>query len=182
MHQMTITEALAEVRLIEKKIEKGKQMVGQHVARFDHVIDPFEEQGGSRMVVTRELQSLHDLGERRVKIREALSEANLKTMLAIGTTTRSITGWLAWKREVAESEQRVMVQLVSQAQQHIERAQSKPTVYKEKDGEEPKLAKLILNVDISDLNAKAMAIEEILGVLDGKLSLLNATTVINVPE
>lgn len=180
--EMTITEALEDVRLTEKKILKSIEILCSNVVRYNHVDDPFEKYGGSMEIQKRELQSMHDLGERRVGIREAIAKANLETMLKIGDHYRSITGWLTWRREVAEVEQETMVRLVKIAEKEIKQAQDNPRLFKEKDDEEAKLAKLVLNVDIHNLNTKAMEIEDVLGVLDGKLSLLNATTVIEIPD
>ncbi len=45
MEKITITEALSEVNLLKKKIEKKKEMILANLAKFKHVPDPYEKQG-----------------------------------------------------------------------------------------------------------------------------------------
>ena len=176
--EMTITEALAELRLIDKKMEKARQIANANVSRMSHVEDPHKE--GSHVLVSRELQSIRDLGVRRVRIREAISQANLKIKIKIGKLDQSLSSWLTWKREVAIPEQNTIQGIADRAQKAFAQAQSNPQLYRENKDDEPQLAKLVLNVDIADLNAEALEIEETLGVLDGKMTLMNSTTVIKI--
>jgi hypothetical protein len=48
--QTTITEALSEINLIKKKIEKKQQDVIGNLVRWEHLKDPFESVGGASSV------------------------------------------------------------------------------------------------------------------------------------
>lgn len=53
---ITITEALAEIKTIGKRIDSKKQFVTSHLARQDGVKDPLEKDGGSAELLKRERQ------------------------------------------------------------------------------------------------------------------------------
>ena len=185
--KMTITEALAEVKMIVKRIGKSASIVQANTSRLEFETDPYETKGGSAKVIGEYLQSIRDLGTRLVNIRHCIAEANLRTRLTVQVgegkigVSRTIGEWLIWRREVAESEQSILAKVARQATNQRNEARENPRVMPNKDKDAtPEVARLILHVDIGDLQDKAAKIEEILGVLDGKLSLLNATTTIEI--
>ncbi len=47
MTQITITEALAELKLIEKKVEKKKEKIFMYLFHADHMEDPLKNEGSS---------------------------------------------------------------------------------------------------------------------------------------
>ena len=57
--------------------------------------------GGSVSAIKRELQAIHDLEERMVRIRRAIQHANQVTNVTIGKQARSIADWLVWRRDVS---------------------------------------------------------------------------------
>jgi len=179
--KVTVTEALAEIVLIGKKMEKHRSFIQGHISMYDYEDDPFEKEGGTKEMNSRVIQAITDLGQRLVRIRSLVAESNLRTVLTIGKTTLSLADWLVWRREIAESLQQVFMGATKQANNAISINREKPRlVPKQAEDQEQQIAKLILNVDIPSLDKSAMEIEEILGVLDGKLSLLNATTIIEI--
>ena len=177
MDKMTITEALAEVKLLLAKIAKKKEVVLVNVTRYSHVADPFIKDGGGKEMVRRELQAIRDLDIRLVRIRLAIARANLATKLTIGTVERTITEWLAWRKEVADGERSLLMAIAGNVNKTAKQAEQNPPAYKDETGK-VKIADLLYNVDADAINLEAQGIDEVLGVLDGKLSLLNATTVV----
>lgn len=178
LEAMTITEALSEVKLIQKKIEKKRQFVLTNLTRFEHLKDPLETGGGSTKVLHAELQSIEDLQTRLETIRWAIADANSKTTLTLDGKTKSLTAWLSWKRDLADTDIAFRNSIHTSLKQSFDRAATQPQVYKTEETQTPQLAKLILNLDYGEMVKRAERTSELLEKLDGKLSLLNATIVI----
>src|SRR5277367_6394116 len=105
MPPVTITEALAELKTIDKRIQKKREFVLGYLLRQEMFKDPLERDGGSVSAIKREMQSIRDLEERKIGIRRAIQQANERTNVTVGKQTRSIADWLVWKREVAPAYQ-----------------------------------------------------------------------------
>ena len=180
--KMTITEALAEIKVIEKRVAKKREFVNSYFGRQQIVRDPFEAKGGSAVLVPAEQQAIADLLEERIRIRGAIQMANYSNTITIGRVTRSIGAWLTWRREVAPTEQ----QLVADLRARIDGARKNATqrggsvvpVGAPATGEKSDESNLVLNVDEKRLTERAEEIESSLATLDGLLSLKNATIVI----
>lgn len=52
---MTITEALAEITTIGKRIAKKQEFIINHLGRISMVRDPLEKDGGATAVVSKSL-------------------------------------------------------------------------------------------------------------------------------
>ena len=171
--KLTITEALAEVTTLEKRIAKKRQFVRDYLFRQEQLRDPLE--GGSNIAISRELQSIGDLEDRRVGLRRAIGEANSATSVAVNGTERSITDWLVWRREIAPGQQGFLSELRADLQQVRQEALNKGLVVVAAEAA-AKPGDIIVNLDEEQLAADTETLEETLGTLDGKLSLMNATT------
>src|SRR5439155_22848829 len=97
----TITEALAEIKTIGKRLEKKRSAILQLIARDSRVKDPLEKEGGSVRYIQAERQSVKDLETRIVAIRTAIQKSNLSTPLALDGQSMSVAEWLTWRREVS---------------------------------------------------------------------------------
>lgn len=178
METMTITEALAEVKLTEKKIEKKKDNIAKNLFRFEHTPDPYSKDGGSQDVMKRELQAIQDLEIRLINIRGAIAQANITTKLTIGEVTRSLYDWITWKREIAEKRIKTFNEFGSAIKRKIDAEAANPTVLKDGEGK-LQFAKLVLNLDYAELQSRFEKEGSLQETLDGKLSLKNATTTIS---
>jgi hypothetical protein len=180
MSELTITEALAEIHTIDKKVEKKVEWISQLVARNEKVRDPVEKEGGSSTVITRERQAITDLHRRKAQLRLAINRANEATTLAVGAgPIRSIAEWLIWRREIAPHESNILRMLRNGIASVRAQAQRQGgNVVQTQDAAEP--GDIVVNISEVELAREVEEHEEILGQLDGKLSLLNATTVVNV--
>jgi hypothetical protein len=174
----SITEALAEIKTISKRLEKKREFVLANLGRMDGIRDPFEAQGGAVAMVRAERQAIGDLEARVVAIRHAIARANSSETLVINGVSRSIADWLAWRREVAPGQQaflgRIRQQLGafrSQARQH------NFTVLA--PGQSGQMNDITLHVDELGLAKEIDQIEDTLGQLDGLLSLKNATVIVD---
>jgi len=183
MSTTTITEALAEIKTIGKRIEKKRQSIATYLARDLRLKDPLEKDGGSVAFVTSERQGISDLEARIVGIRTAIQKSNLDTVTVISGTTKSVAEWLTWRREVAPGAQSFLASLNNGIRTIREKAQRDGARIVPMGGEsvaETKGVEVVVNVDERALLAAQENLETTLGELDGRLSLLNATTVINL--
>lgn len=180
--QITITEALAELKTIQKRVEKKQQFVLTYLTRQEGLKDPFEKNGGSVELLRRELQSIDDLRTRHLRIRTAIQHKNHAVTLAISNTTFTIAEWLTWRKELAPSEQSFVSALQRQLAQVRVEAQRKGAVVVGDGGNASKPSDVLVNIDEQTLAKRDEDVTETLGVLDGKLSLLNATTQIELQD
>ena len=176
---ITITEGLAEIKTIQARLDKRQEAVLRFLARDARLRDPLEAEGGSIEFVRRERQAIGDLEDRIVKIRTAIQGVNLATQLSVNNRAATVSEWLNWRRDVSGRHGaflNVMNQTIAQARQKATQQGARLT---DQDAA-AKPGDFIISVSEREL---AEAIEEqeiVLGELDGKLSLLNATTTIDV--
>jgi len=176
---ITITEALSEINLIQKKISAKQEIVSGNLTRFEKTPDPFAKEGGSEKYIQSEIQSIEDLYKRWVTIRSAIAKANTVHTITIGEKTMTINEWLNWKREVATAQKLFFHKVHYQTKQALDANASRPSVYKDDDGKNI-IVNLLSNVDYPEFVKKEHEIIEILERLDGQLSLKNATITIDI--
>jgi hypothetical protein len=190
---MTITEALAEIKTINKRLQTKREFVTSYLLRHEEIRDPLEKDGGSATMIARERQAIADLEQRIIDIRAAIARSNESTKITIGGRARSVTEWLAWRKEVAPGEGlfladlRNRIKAVREAQARGQVPRTDPrlaalavqatAIAREKSEKPPEI---IVNLDEKELAKESESHEEILGQLDGQLSLKNATTEIRV--
>lgn len=178
---LTITEALAELKVIDKRLNSKREFVGQYVLRQEALKDPLVSQGGSAEAIRRELQAASDLHERKLAIRRAIQEANSQVLLTLDGESRSIADWLVWKREVGpiliQFYRSLLTAIHQKRQQGLKEGRQFAQAGQPAD---LKPTDIIVNVDEGALNKLVEGLEAKLETLDGKLSLLNAITVLGV--
>src|ERR1035438_7251391 len=69
MPQLTITEALQEIKTIGKRLDKKRAAAAQYLARDARARDPLEKDGGSAKFISEERQAIADLETRVISIR-----------------------------------------------------------------------------------------------------------------
>lgn len=178
---MTITEALAEIKTIGARITKKQEFVLQNLGRPSGMRDPLEQSGGQIAAVKSERDSVESLCDRIVVLRRAIAKANAETLVTVHGKTLPISDWLIWKREVAPSKKKFLETLSAGIQKIRREASSRniPVVSAQQGGEQT-MSDYLVNIDERDLQMKIEEITEILGILDGQLSLKNATTAVEV--
>jgi hypothetical protein len=178
--ETTITEALADIKTTHARLAKRRVALGEYLCRDSRIKDPMEaSEGGSEEYLRRERQAIRDLEERIVKIRSAIQAANLQAKMEILGTIRTVQSWLNWRREVATGQKQFADALFQAIKKHRQQFQTKVA---DSEGNLPSGVSLIVNLDEKALLAEIDHIEETLGLLDGKLSLFNATQVIPIPD
>ena len=179
MEQMTITEALSEVNLVNKKLEHKKKNALTLLVKADHAPDPYANEGGTAEFLKREFQSIDDLHRRLIKIRSSISKANIENEITLGNRTQSIHDWLTWKREVSKPETSFINNVVNNTKSLLDENSKQPRVYESADGKK-ELLKLTPNVDYASFVKKQEELATLFEQLDGKLSLKNATIVVTI--
>lgn len=177
---ITITESLAEIKTIGKRLESKREFVMTYLLRQDAMKDPLSKDGGSVQALDREMQAMRDLEERVVRIRIGINESNLRTKVRIGRVERSVAEWLVWRREVAPLLKARLHSIAQRIEQGRAEAQRKGVAVISPGTEASKGSDLIVNYDEALLAKQREELEETLATLDGRLSLLNATTTIEV--
>lgn len=183
MPNITITEALAEVKTNLKKIEKKQEFIFSHLAREDQVRDPLEKDGGQQEVISREMQAIHDLLQRNIVLRAAIQEVNLAEVVSIGGRSRTVAEWLIWKRDVAPVFGKWLQDLARRVGQVREQAKQRSVQVVSASasvGGQTGPRDILINVDESALQKAIEDFTQMYGDLDGKLSIFNATTTIVV--
>lgn len=175
---LTITEALAEIKTINKRLIAKRAGVNPFLARQDGVRDPLEKSGGSLSFIASERQSIRDLTTRIVALRRGIQRANDSTSITLASTTRTISEWLTWRREVAPGERDFLNQLRSQVNSLRDNAKRQGVQMIAPGSTASAPTDIIVNIDEAKLAVEIEALEETLGSLDGQLSLRNATTII----
>lgn len=109
--ELTITEGLAEIKTVGKRLAKKRQFVSDYLFRQERMKDPFAKDGGSEAAINATLQSIGDLENRIVRIRGAVAAANAIATLTIDGDARTVQDWLVWRREVAPGQQSFLASL-----------------------------------------------------------------------
>ena len=174
----TITEALGELKTIDKRIANKQEFVLGFLFRQNQLRDPLEKDGGSVQAVAAERQSIADLENRKVAIRRAIAKANDTTEVTVSGTTMTVAQWLTWRRDVAPSTKKFLDAMKGKLAQV--RAQAQKSGVAVASSESAKDNDIIVNVSEKKLSEESEKLETILGVLDGQLSLKNATVTVEV--
>lgn len=176
---LTITEGLAEIKTLEKRIAKKREFCLSHLCRQDGLKDPLEKEGGTVAAIEREQQAINDLEKRIVLIRLAIARANQGTSVEINGTAASIDSWLVWRREIAPKQKEYLNKVVAHLNAYRGEAQKRQVSLVEV-GKQTNPSDLVVHIKEKELSEAIELLEKTLGQLDGALSLKNATTNINV--
>lgn len=179
MTTATIHEALAELKVIEKRRAAKWGELANHLVRDSRLIDPLLKQapdgGGQPEFVRATLQSIRDLDARFIRIRHAIQMSNedMRNAISIGARTRTIAEWLIWKREIAPKEK----ELYSNMRNGIANTRANMARQAGAQAGTPP-PDLVVNYSEAQLLKDAEDFEMTWGALDGQLSLRNATVTI----
>lgn len=181
MAKMTITEGLAEIKTVAKRVQSKRSAMLTFQTRLDGLRDPITEEGGSAEYIRRETQAADDLVERIVAIRRGITRASDETAITINGESRSILDWLTWRRDVAPGlQQHLQAQRRQINEARVQASRNGSNVVSAADKAQ-KPTDVIVNLNETALVKSIEVLEDTLGQLDGQLSLKNATVMIEVP-
>lgn len=176
---LTITEALAEIKTINKRLEKKRDFIKTYLWRQDALKDPHAADGGSAQLIKQERQAIKDLEARIVALRIAINKANTATPVVVNGDTRTIQEWLTWRRDVMPGEKQFLGTLREGLARMRQEAQRKGVGVFESDTPAKGGTDVIVNMNEMALAKEIETMEETLGILDGQLSLKDATVIID---
>lgn len=181
MAKMTITEGLAEIKTVSKRVQSKRSAMLTFQTRLDGLRDPITDEGGSAEYIRRETQAADDLAERIVAIRRGITRASDETTITLNGQNRSILDWLTWRRDVAPG---LQAHLQAQRRQindaRVQASRNGASVVQSSDKAQ-KPTDVVVNLNEAELVQNIEVLEDTLGQLDGQLSLKNATVLIDVP-
>lgn len=175
---ITITEGLSEIKTLKARIEKKRQGIGPYIVRPAQMRDPMEKDGGTAQWISRELQSINDMEARIVAIRTAIQHVNLDKRIKIGKEERTIAEWLTWRREIQGEAAKFMRDMQATLARVRQNPQYSGRAIRPEGEAGPQ--DIIAHVDEAELAKSYDEYMETIGALDGRLSLANATTTIEV--
>jgi hypothetical protein len=181
MSKLTITEALAQIKTIAKRVEQKERLITTNIARQERFKDPLIKDGGQAAVIAQQRQAIHDLHEEIIVLRAGILQANTTTAVTINGVTRTVQDWLTWRREVAPASSRLLRQMTTNLSATRQQAITKGLAVVSQ-GAAQKDDDVIVNIDEGALAVAVEYHETTLGALDGQLSLINATTKIIVRQ
>jgi hypothetical protein len=179
MSKITITEALAEIPTIKKRIENEQKFISGYLCRVNGIRDPFEKEGGTPIAIQQKFQSLKDLRQRWINIRSAIAKANSENTITIHGETKTISDWLTFRRELADVQTR-FYQSLAEMLRNMRAAQLQKG-YQMVEKDSGSMSDVVVNISEKTLNDDIARLDDILGMLDGQLSLKNATIQIDIP-
>lgn len=177
--KITITEALQEIKTIDARIQKKQEFIFAFLFRQNNQRDPHEKDGGSAVLIAKERQSINDLLERKILIRNAINVANSENQISVNGQNRSIAEWLIWKRDVAPTLKRVLNETSARLQSMRQDVQRRGLSVTNTAPSEVTLD-VVVNVNENELSKQIESLEETMSTLDGQFSLKNATIKIEV--
>lgn len=181
--RLTITEALAEIKTIGKRLVKKQAFICENIARQDGIKDPLLRDGGSEAKIASERQSYSDLCLRIIKLRNGIDAANSRELVTVKTVANvhelTIADWITWRREVAPLQRQLLEKMQGILKQAREQAKRQGLGIGT-SGTALQPTDIVVNIDEGALAASIEEHEEVLGLLDGLLSLKNATTFVDV--
>lgn len=183
MAEITITEALQEIKTINSRLEKKRSGIGRYIGRDARLRDPFEAEGGSEKFIREERQSIADLEKRLVGIRLAIQTANLSKSMTLNGETRAVADWLTWRREIATGQKAFLGAIYQMIQTNRAQVQQKggkviAAASAQVNMEPNAPPDVVVNVNEQALIKEIETLDAHLSTLDGKLSLFNAATII----
>lgn len=177
---MTITEALAEIKTILKRIQSKREFIENYQLRLDSLKDPLEKDGGSAKAVAEAAQAISDLEDRLVSLRAGIADINNTNSISVEGIEKTIADWLIWRREIAPGQERFLNTLTGRLATARQTVQGKSYQWGNDKGAVEKAADIVVNIDETKLSKDKERLKNILGQLDGQLSLKNATVMLNI--
>jgi hypothetical protein len=176
---MTITEALAELRLIPKVITSREAAIYANITRLSDKVDPMSAEGGQPVHIERMLQSIRDLNDYRMNIREAIEDSNATTEVTIAGHTHTVAWWLRWQREVEPEQKELFVSI--QAKIDVARREMAMAMNRIASPDaQAKVPQVVTNIAEDKLRQMSEELLVIESELDGKLTLSNSVTTITI--
>ncbi|MBU8921725.1 MAG: hypothetical protein KOO63_07880 [Bacteroidales bacterium] len=188
-HELTITEALAKITTLKKRMAKKEASVVKFLVRAEDKVDPLAAlEGGSTTFISKEMSSVTDMQRQVLSLRTKIASQNMITQVTVGDKTMCVTEWLIWRREIAPLREKLFVDMsrtidrTRDDRQFARWRTLEEALYEKADKRRTRGEQVaaVVNLDEAAFASAIEELEEVLGDLDGQLSLKNATVTINI--
>jgi hypothetical protein len=172
--EMTITEGLKKLRLLEKRIGKNCEEIERYSSLLSNEKPIFDTEAKQREEVKKLIQANMDLEAEYCKIKAMVDYTNLRTVVVIDDESRTIHGWLTVLRKTGSL---LIKTYRSLSTQEASRSQMR---FRDKEGSTPMLIRLY---DENDKRAGERKWEDLTSgkTIEGRLEVVNATTILLTP-
>lgn len=167
---MKIIEALKELPLIEKKIQKNLSQIQTYSSNLNKGDDtdlPFKSEGEQQKVVDALLQSTRDLVKHKAQLRSQLAVTNAQVKVTIDTMTATIAEWIEYREGGLEKIIAAHNALNDNTAQNL----LKTTPVDLQKG-----VRTLRFYDEAKRNEEIERLQDIKGKIDSSLEMVNATT------
>lgn len=165
---MKIIEALKNLKLIEKRVNKNCQLLNQYAAFVSTDGPVFDSVEKQQAEVTSLIQANQDLATEYLRLKQAIENTNLVTNVTIGAKTYSISNLITLRRTVYSFKQKTYQMLNSaNAVIRIKEVQRNPT-----DATNP--PRIVMLYKEEDKNKAIREHEDFIASIDAKLEIVNA--------
>lgn len=167
--EMTITEGLKKLRLIDKRMSKNCDEIEKYSSLLSNEKPIFDTESNQREEVQKLIQSNTDLEAEYCKIKSMVDFTNLVTVVTIDDETRSIHSWLTVLRKTGS---RLIQTYKALSTTEANRNQIR---YTNKESLSPTVIRLY---DENDKRAGQRKWEDLTSgkTIEGRLEVVNATT------
>ena len=169
---VTITEGLKRLKTIEKRIDSNSIDITKYASGLATQRPLFESEEKQIQEVKSLVQSSMDLQAEYLRLKRQIELTNLHTQVVIAGESRPISDWLHIKRKLADlaiATYRALNDAAAQGSTRQERAFAQPT---------GSSAQVVRYFKESEKNAKLREWEDVKAAIDGRLEVINATTML----
>jgi len=172
--EMTITEGLKKLRLLEKRMIKNCEEIERYSSLLSNEKPIFDTEAKQREEVRKLIQSNTDLEREYCSIKSRIDYTNLVTYVQIDDENRTIHSWLTVLRKTGSL---LIKTYRSLSVQEASRSQMR---YQNKDTAAPMVIRLY---DENDKRAGERKWEDLTSgkTIEGRLEVINATTELLMP-
>jgi hypothetical protein len=168
---MKIIEALKELPVIEKRIEKQASQIAEYAGLVSNEQPPFGTSDAQKKKVSELIQSNYDLSKRYAKLKRALAITNTQVEVEVLGEKRTIAEWITFKTHTANQLARTLNALnLSHAQARLQTSKFDVT-------EGIKIERMY---DEEFKLKQSNRVQELLDNIDATLEIVNATTDLTV--
>jgi len=166
---MKLVEALATLKLTEKKLNQRIDFIKRYAARPSFREDAFGKAGAEALKVKEAVQSCLDLVAQHEELKRNIDYTNLATMVEVAGRNYSIHSLIQNKRELIKLKRRIYAALDdSQAQRDVEQLRMRT------DKESKINTQVVYGYDIQEKENALLALTELESQIDSALQIANA--------
>ncbi len=171
---MTLTEALAAYKLTLKKIDDKTRTISHYTVRDERLVDPLTKSGStSEKYIATERQAITDLTKYAISLKAAIAARNKEVMVNMGALGKmTLEEAIIWRRDIYPKITSLHNGMLTQARKARDGA-----ITTRPDQQVPNI---VVNFDEKEVMEALTQYQDAHDKMDTQLSILNATTTVEV--